>query len=85
MEWAGPGAPLEVQTMTELPSMGDRVRIWPAPGVRVQDGADQFGVFLSVEGREVTWDAYWHRRYLEGALHLLDPRPAPPAAALIST
>jgi len=61
--------------MTQLPSMGDRVRVWPASGVRVQDGATGFGRFLPPEGREVEWDAYFHRRFLEGSVLLHDPAP----------
>jgi len=61
------------------PSFGEKLRVWPAAGVRVQDGADRFGKFLSPDGREVVWDSYWARRYLEGSVHLHDPRPAPAA------
>jgi hypothetical protein len=58
------------------PSLGQKVRVWPAVGVRVQDGADRFGQFLSPDGREVVWDVYWARRLLDGSVHLHDPRPA---------
>lgn len=62
--------------MTNLPKLGDLVRVWPADGARVQDGADRFGVFLSADGCAVAWDFYWHRRYLDGSVHLHDPRAA---------
>lgn len=66
--------------MTNLPNLGDRLHVWPALGVRVQDGADKYGVFMAPDGRDVVWDAYWHRRYLEGAVHLGDPAPASASA-----
>lgn len=65
--------------MKNLPHFGDHVKVWPAAGVRVQDGAEKFGHFLATDGREVIWDVYWHRRFLEGAIHLHDPEPATPA------
>lgn len=64
--------------MTDLPNLGDRVTVWPAPGLRVQDG-DRVGAFLSGP-KEVTWDAFWHRRLLEGAVLLRDPAPSPAPA-----
>lgn len=70
--------------MRDLPHFGDRVKVWPAVGVRVQDGAEKFGHFLAPTGREVTWDIYWHRRFLEGSIHMHDPAPgssAKPAAS----
>lgn len=61
--------------MIGLPNLGDLVRVWPADGLRVQDGAGNYGRILAVEGREVQWSEYWHRRLLEGSVHLHDPRP----------
>lgn len=63
--------------MTDLPNLGDTRRVWPALGARVQDGEGRYGRFLSEDGREVVWDLYWHRRYLDGAISFHDPRPAP--------
>jgi hypothetical protein len=71
--------------MLQLPSFGERVKVWPALGVRVQDGADRFGVFLLPDGREVIWDSFFHRRWLDGSIHLHDPRPASRAAAVATT
>ena len=56
------------------PNLGDRVVIWPTPGASVQDGAGRFGVFLDGR-REVVWDEYWHRRFLDGAVLFHDPTP----------
>lgn len=58
-----------------VPNFGDRVVVWPADGHRVQDGDGRYGMFLPADGREVEWDCYWHRRYLDGAVHLHHPRP----------
>ena len=65
--------------MTNLPQLGDHIYVWPAVGQRVQAGAEKFGHFLAAAGAEVVWDVYWHRRFLEGAIHLHDPaaKPAP--------
>ena len=67
--------------MTDLPNIGDKVHVWPSPGLRVQDGprglADG-GRFLPAEGREVKW-SYLHLEQLRsGELFLHDPRPAAP-------
>jgi hypothetical protein len=62
--------------MLDLPSLGQKVHIWPAAGVKVQDGDGAYGRFLAIAGREVVWDTYWHRRFLDGAIHLHDPAPA---------
>jgi hypothetical protein len=59
----------------EHPRIGQLVKVWPAAGVRVQDGADRMGKFLSPEGREVVWDSYWERRFLDGHIHLRNPTP----------
>lgn len=73
--------------MRDLPHFGQRVKVWPRAGARVQDGAEKFGHFLASTGRDVTWDVYWHRRFLDGDIHLHDPAPQkapatePPAAA----
>lgn len=63
------------------PNFGDVVYVWPAVGQRVQDGDGNYGKALSPDGRDVTWDAYWHRRYLEGSVHMTDPRPRAPQRA----
>ena len=79
VEWHHADAPPEDNRMTNLPTMGDRVRIWPALGARVQDGAASIGRMLPLDGREVSWDAYWHRRYLEGSILFHDPQPVAPS------
>ena len=58
------------------PKIGDRVRVWPAPGLAVQvDGI--YGRFISSDGIEVTWSDYYHRRYLDGSLGLSNPLAKP--------
>jgi hypothetical protein len=63
------------------PQLGDQVTVWPMPGLRVQDGAGRYGVFLDGP-REVTWDEYWQRRYLDGAVLLHDPASAVDGSSL---
>jgi len=64
-----------------MPNLGDRVRVWPAPGRRVQDGprpADRMGGgrMLPPEGREAVWSEFHHEQLKAGDL-LLHPPPAP--------
>ena len=65
--------------MLNLPNVGQRVYVWPHPGLKVQDGAlaiSDGGRWLAPGGRTVIWDEYRHRQFLAGELHLTDPRPA---------
>ncbi len=67
--------------MIDLPRPGSLVKVWPHPGLKVQDGAlpiSDGGRWLPPEGRTVIWDEYRHRQLLAGELHLVDPRPSPP-------
>ena len=66
--------------MHSLPQLGDTVRVWPA-APQVQDGTGAYGRFLAPAGRAVVWDDYWHRRLLDGSIHLHDPAPAAPSPA----
>jgi hypothetical protein len=66
--------------MLNLPHFGASVKVWPAPGLRVQDGDGAHGRFLAPSGREVVWDAFFHRRFLDGSVLLHDPAPAPAPA-----
>jgi len=69
--------------MVGLPNAGARVHVWPAPGLRVQDGqvsvADG-GRFLKPEGREVVWSEWHYGQLRAGEIYLHDPRPAPEPA-----
>lgn len=71
--------------MLGLPEIGDRVRVWPAPGrMNVQDGhrpMDSGGRWLRQEGREVLWTAFHLEQMRAGDLCLHDPCPAAPAPA----
>jgi hypothetical protein len=62
-----------------LPETGDRVRVWPFPGKRVQDGprpVDHMGGgnWLPRYGKEVIWDEFTHAQLRSGDL-LLHPPP----------
>lgn len=51
------------------PRDGERVSVRPAsPALRVQRGDGLHGQFLPPEGAECIWDAFLHRRWLEGAI-----------------
>ncbi len=65
-----------------MPELGEKVRVWPAPGRRVQDGhraLDSGGRWLDA-GREVTWTVFHQEQMRAGDLCLHDPDPAPAAA-----
>jgi hypothetical protein len=65
--------------MNDLPKIGAKVMIWPAPGRAVQDGPltlDAGGRFLPKEGREVIWSYFHHEQYRSGDLFLHDPAGA---------
>jgi hypothetical protein len=62
--------------MLGLPQVKQIVRVWPAPGRRVQDGArvlDEGGRFLSAEGRDVAWTEFHYEQLRSGDLFLHDP------------
>lgn len=70
--------------MIGLPEFGDKVKVWPFPGRRVQDGPrpiDKFGGGreLVEEGREVIWSAFLLDQYRAGDI-LLHPPPEAAAA-----
>jgi hypothetical protein len=56
------------------PELGEKVHVWPTPGLKVQEDANLFGRFLPPEGRLVHWSPFHHSRRAEGVLHLVDPR-----------
>lgn len=63
--------------MTGLPEFGQKVKIWPFPGRKVQDGprpVDQAGGgrFLA-EGREVVWSPFYHEQLRSGDILLHAP------------
>lgn len=74
--------------MIGLPEFGDKVRIWPFPGRKVQDGPrpiDKFGggrvLEPSEDGREVEWSPFVLEQYRAGDILLHAPPSASPAAA----
>lgn len=69
--------------MTNLPNVGDRVKVWPMPDRLVQDGprpVSEGGRFLAKEGREVVWSHAYLDQYRSGDLSLHDPALAPAEA-----
>ena len=50
------------------PKIGERVRVIPKAGLRVQRGELMFGQFLPPKGQEVLWDEFLHQRLNEGAI-----------------
>jgi hypothetical protein len=50
------------------PKIGERVRVIPTDGRRVQRGEFMFGQFLPPQGQEVLWDDFLHARLSEGAI-----------------
>jgi hypothetical protein len=65
--------------------VGQRIHVWPRPGLRVPTHAGIPGRFLPVEGAEVEWSAWWARRVGDGSALLTDPsvatRPEAPKPA----
>jgi hypothetical protein len=57
--------------------IGDPVRVWPKPGLRVLEHPGIVGRFLSEDGAEVRWSTWMHDRVMDGSVSLVDPRPAP--------
>jgi hypothetical protein len=69
--------------MLDLPHPGDRVYVWPAPGLKVQDGATPIsdgGRWLPVGGRQVVWTEFHHRQFVSGELLITDPTARPASA-----
>lgn len=67
--------------MTGLPKDGAKVRIWPFPGRRVQNGPRPVdflggGRFLPLEGEEIIWTPF-HLEQLRSGDILLHAPPAP--------
>lgn len=66
--------------MTGLPKIGERIKVWPMPGLKVQASAlpfDDGGMRLPDDGREVTWSEHTYRQLLHGEILLHDPQPTP--------
>lgn len=71
--------------MIGLPEIGQRVRIWPAPGrQRIQSTPrplDQMGGGRQLTvGTDVVWSAFHLEQLRAGDIILQDPAPAMPAA-----
>lgn len=65
--------------MLGLPSQGERVKLWPTPGLKVQNGdrpLDSGGRFMASKGEQVTWSPY-HLEQLRAGVVMLH---APPCA-----
>jgi hypothetical protein len=71
--------------MLHMLKNGDRVTVWPMPGLRVKVGPDSHrdinGVptlvearLLSDKGEEVEWSSWWHDLARGGALAFSDPK-----------
>jgi hypothetical protein len=68
--------------MLDRIKIGDTVKVWPKPGLRVQSHADIPGRWLADEGQDVVWTDWLAARARDGSLLLTDPHPAPsPASA----
>ncbi len=68
--------------MINLPSNGDKVRIWPFPGRRahIDERAvnhEQGGRFADSDGQDVTWSDFHAEAYRAGDFLLHDPKPCP--------
>lgn len=77
--------------MLNLPNLGDRVRVWPFPGRRIQLDArpvtpDKGGRYMDEDGQEIVWSEFHLEQLRAGDLLLHSPipqeaEPPPPAAA----
>ena len=72
--------------MLNVPNFGDRVRVWPAPNRRIQNGPRPIdamggGRLLADEGAEVIWSPFHFEQLRSGDLFLHDPTPRPVAKA----
>ncbi len=61
---------------------GDTVKVWPAPGLRVQAHAGIAGRFLSPDGEFLVWSDWIHSRVCDGSMYLTNPNPAEPEKKL---
>jgi hypothetical protein len=66
--------------MLDRIKIGDTVRVWPKPGLRVQSHADIPGRWLADEGQDVVWTDWLAARARDGSLLLTNPKPATPAS-----
>ena len=71
--------------MTGIPELGQKVKIWPMPNRRVQDGprpVDHLGGgrWLKAEGREIIWSEFHMEQLLAGDILLHPPSASPPPA-----
>ncbi len=58
------------------PAIGDRVTVYPKPGLRVQvDGIT--GRFLAGVGEEVNYSYWYHERWLDGSVSFFPWTPTP--------
>lgn len=65
--------------MIGLPQLGERVKVYPTPGRKVQNGArplDSGGRFLAEDGAEVDWTMYHFEQYRCGDIMLHEPPKA---------
>lgn len=64
--------------MLNLPKYGEKIRVWPLPGHKVQRLAEatitEGGTFLNEDGEDVVFSDHWYRRLLGGSIALTDPR-----------
>ncbi len=61
--------------MNDLPKIGDRIKVWPKQGLRIQATATAFddgGMALSPDGTLITWSEFSYRQLLHGEIHLHD-------------
>jgi len=56
--------------------LGQRVRVWPRPGLRVPTHSGIPNRFLPPDGADVEWSTWWVRRVGDGSALLTDPAPA---------
>lgn len=55
---------------------GQRVRVWPRPGLRVLSHPGITNRYLPPEGAVVEWSTWWARRVADGSVLLTDPTSA---------
>lgn len=58
-----------------MPQLGERVFVWPRPGLRVPQSPALPVVYLPSEGKTCTWSPYLERRYEAAEIYLTDPYP----------
>lgn len=67
------------------PKIGDRVCVWPAPGLRVLEMPGRFfPAKIPAEGCEVSWSPFLEQRFRTGEIHLHDPLPVVPQSVATS-